>query len=130
MNAKAENKHMGSTTPNKPDADSDHTSEPHKEPVATYQQAVDEALDQSFPASDPIPPSVAEKADAPTSTAKDEKDWTLNSDTTKTPKKSPRKPAAKKAAPVAADAVAAAPVAATKPAAAKRVTKKPAAKKS
>jgi hypothetical protein len=45
--------------------------------VPTYQEALDDALDQSFPASDPISPSVAEKADRAASTPKDEKDWKL-----------------------------------------------------
>jgi len=45
--------------------------------VPTYQQALDEALEESFPASDPISPGVAEKADREVSTPKDDKDWKL-----------------------------------------------------
>jgi hypothetical protein len=45
--------------------------------VPTYQEALDEAVEQSFPASDPISPGVAEKADRAVSTAKDDKDWKL-----------------------------------------------------
>lgn len=46
--------------------------------VPTYQQALDEALEESFPASDPISPGVAEKAEREVSTPKDDKDWKLN----------------------------------------------------
>jgi len=42
-----------------------------------YQELPDDSLDQTFPASDPISPSAAMRADAAISTAKDEKDWIL-----------------------------------------------------
>ncbi|MCW7539228.1 hypothetical protein OOT46_15395 [Aquabacterium sp. A7-Y] len=45
--------------------------------VPTYQELLDEALDQTFPASDPISPSAAEHAERQISTGKDEKDWKL-----------------------------------------------------
>lgn len=56
---------------------------PDKEPVVptdklpSYQQLLDEALDQTFPASDPISPSAAMYAERQMSTAKDEVDWEL-----------------------------------------------------
>lgn len=47
------------------------------ERVPTYQELLDESLDQTFPASDPISPSAAMHADRQISTGKDSKDWTL-----------------------------------------------------
>ncbi|MES2887206.1 MAG: hypothetical protein V4739_04255 [Pseudomonadota bacterium] len=43
----------------------------------TYQQLLDEALDQTFPASDPISPSAALHAEEQISTPSDNVDWTL-----------------------------------------------------
>jgi hypothetical protein len=48
--------------------------------VPTYQEALDEAVEESFPASDPISPGVAEKADRKVSTPKDEVDWKASHD--------------------------------------------------
>jgi hypothetical protein len=45
--------------------------------VPTYQELLDESLDQTFPASDPISPSAAMSAEKRISTGKDAKDWTL-----------------------------------------------------
>ena len=45
--------------------------------VPTYQELLDESLDQTFPASDPISPSAAMHADRQVSTGKDDTDWTL-----------------------------------------------------
>lgn len=45
--------------------------------VPSYQEALDDALDQTFPASDPISPSAALHPQRPVSTDVDEKDWTL-----------------------------------------------------
>lgn len=47
------------------------------EKLPTYQELLDDAIDQTFPASDPISPSAAMYAEAQVSTAKDEKDWIL-----------------------------------------------------
>ncbi|WP_420991889.1 hypothetical protein ACKI2N_026990 [Cupriavidus sp. 30B13] len=44
---------------------------------ATYQEAVDDSLDMTFPASDPISPSAAMHAEKETSTARDDTDWHL-----------------------------------------------------
>jgi len=41
----------------------------------TYQESLDEALDETFPASDPISPSAAMHAEERIQTAKDEVDW-------------------------------------------------------
>ena len=64
------------TSKTKPDADK-------KKP--TYQELLDESLDQTFPASDPISPGAAVRAEKQISTEKDEKDWKLP------PQKSPKK---------------------------------------
>lgn len=45
--------------------------------VPTYQELLDEAVDETFPASDPISPSAAMHADRKISTDKDSHDWTL-----------------------------------------------------
>lgn len=50
---------------------------PDKEGQKTYQEAVDDSLDMTFPASDPISPSAAMHAEKRTQTAQDEKDWHL-----------------------------------------------------
>ena len=49
----------------------------HEDRVPTYQELLDDALDQTFPASDPISPSAAIYADKQLSTGKDGVDWTL-----------------------------------------------------
>ena len=41
----------------------------------TYQESLDDSLDKTFPASDPISPSVGVHAEASVSTGKDRKDW-------------------------------------------------------
>lgn len=48
-----------------------------EERVPTYQELLDAAVDQTFPASDPISPSAAMHADKEISTDKDSRDWTL-----------------------------------------------------
>jgi hypothetical protein len=48
-----------------------------EEKVPTYQELLDEAVDETFPASDPISPSAAMNADRKISTGKDSHDWTL-----------------------------------------------------
>ncbi|NUZ05836.1 hypothetical protein [Piscinibacter koreensis] len=47
------------------------------EPPRTYQELLDEAIEETFPASDPISPSAAMHAERRTSTRKDEVDWKL-----------------------------------------------------
>ena len=44
----------------------------------TYQESLDEALDETFPASDPISPSAALHAEERIQTAKDKVDWKTN----------------------------------------------------
>jgi len=53
------------------------TAKRPEDKVPTYQEALDDAVEDSFPASDPISPGVAEKADREVSTSKDDKDWKL-----------------------------------------------------
>jgi hypothetical protein len=48
-----------------------------EEKVPTYQELLDESLDETFPASDPISPSAAMHADKQIATPQDGKDWTL-----------------------------------------------------
>lgn len=48
-----------------------------KDRVPTYQELLDESLDQTFPASDPISPGAAINAERRTSTDKDDVDWEL-----------------------------------------------------
>ncbi|HJV63254.1 MAG TPA: hypothetical protein VJ743_20060 [Albitalea sp.] len=50
---------------------------PGAEKLPTYQELLDESLDETFPASDPISPSAAMHAERRVATAKDEVDWTL-----------------------------------------------------
>lgn len=49
----------------------------HEDRVPTYQELLDESLDQTFPASDPISPGAAVNAERRTSTDKDDVDWKL-----------------------------------------------------
>ncbi|QEI06080.1 hypothetical protein FXN63_09705 [Pigmentiphaga aceris] len=46
-----------------------------KDSLPTYQESLDEALDETFLASDPISPSAALHAEERIQTAKDEVDW-------------------------------------------------------
>lgn len=48
-----------------------------KDKVPTYQELLDEALDETFPASDPISPSAAMHAQERIDSAKDTTDWSL-----------------------------------------------------
>ena len=45
----------------------------------TYQESLDDALEQTFPASDPISPSAAMRAERQTRTGRDSVDWKLKS---------------------------------------------------
>jgi len=60
----------------------------------TYQGAVDESLEMTFPASDPISPSAATHAEKQTATAQDDTDWEIPPGSEHQP---PEKPAAKRA---------------------------------
>ncbi|RZI84487.1 MAG: hypothetical protein EOP38_09025 [Rubrivivax sp.] len=72
-------------------------AKPH-ERVPTYQELLDEALDETFPASDPISPSAAMHADKQISTDQNDKDWHLKPGACKPPNckeestPAPRKP--------------------------------------
>jgi len=61
------------------DASSPLTSGARPDPLPTYQELLDEALVLTFPASDPISPGAARRADRPVSTPRDETDWSLAS---------------------------------------------------
>lgn len=45
--------------------------------VPTYQELLDESLDETFPASDPISPGAAMHAERQVATGKDDVDWQL-----------------------------------------------------
>jgi hypothetical protein len=51
---------------------------PFEDKLPTYQELLDDALDQTFPASDPISPSAAMYTERQISTGKDDADWTLD----------------------------------------------------
>jgi hypothetical protein len=53
--------------------------------VPTYQELLDESLDETFPASDPISPSAAMHAEKQISTARDGRDWKLRPGGSPTP---------------------------------------------
>jgi len=50
------------------------------DPLPTYQELLDEALELTFPASDPISPGAATRAEERMSTPMDETDWKLATD--------------------------------------------------
>ena len=50
---------------------------PPEAKVPTYQELLDESLDETFPASDPISPGAAMHAQKEVSTGKDSVDWQL-----------------------------------------------------
>lgn len=50
----------------------------HPDQGATYQDTLDEAIEETFPASDPIAPAV-ERAHEPVSTRRNRIDWKLSS---------------------------------------------------
>jgi len=50
---------------------------PDPENRPTYQEALDESLRETFPASDPIAPGAASRADRPVSTGRDATDWAV-----------------------------------------------------
>jgi len=53
------------------------TARENEDKVPTYQELLDEALDETFPASDPISPGAAMHADRLIHTDKDAQDWKL-----------------------------------------------------
>ena len=53
------------------------TGKKPEEKLPTYQELLDDSIDQTFPASDPISPSAAMYAEAQVSTAKEGGDWVL-----------------------------------------------------
>jgi hypothetical protein len=59
--------------------------------VPTYQELLDEALDETFPASDPISPSAAMAAEKRIKTEKDATDWTLRPGACLPPEGEPKK---------------------------------------
>lgn len=75
------------------------TSNKSYERVPTYQQLLDEAVDMTFPASDPISPSAAMYAEKQITTNQDQVDWQLHpggATEAAAPKKPAKKVAAKK----------------------------------
>ncbi len=64
------------TAPRTGKPESDDVNRPEDSPT-TYQEALDDALEDTFPASDPISPSAAMHAEERVSTPKDEVDWKI-----------------------------------------------------
>lgn len=58
--------------------------------LPTYQELLDESLDQTFPASDPISPSAAMHAEKQVSTGRDDIDWQLKTGADAVPTKAKR----------------------------------------
>jgi hypothetical protein len=56
-------------------------------PAPTYQEVLDEALDETFPASDPISPGAAAHAEARAHHTRDAVDWTLQAGSQRGPVK-------------------------------------------
>lgn len=59
---------------------SQRSKAPHEakeDKVPTYQELLDESLEETFPASDPISPGAAAHPTRPVHTGKDERDWKL-----------------------------------------------------
>jgi hypothetical protein len=56
--------------------------------LPTYQELLDEALQETFPASDPIAPGAAMHTKKPVKTAMDERDWKLEPQREHKPKSS------------------------------------------
>ena len=50
---------------------------PAQQGLTTYQGLLDEAVQETFPASDPISPTAAMHAERPVSTGRDQRDWAL-----------------------------------------------------
>ena len=65
------------------------------EKVPTYQELLDESLDETFPASDPISPSAAMHAERRVTTGKDGVDWQLKPGADR-PATTPKKPRARR----------------------------------
>lgn len=75
------NQPTASTAPQKAtDRRLDGQAEQPEEKLPTYQELLDESLEETFPASDPISPSAAMRAERAISTQKDAQDWTLKPD--------------------------------------------------
>jgi len=72
--AKSSTQSVDRTSQGKSDKSADKADKADKK---TYQDAVDESLDMTFPASDPISPGAAEHAERQTQTRRDDVDWTL-----------------------------------------------------
>ncbi len=61
----------------KPGKKADRQDDVKQSDACTYQQAVDESVEMTFPASDPISPSAAMHAEKETSTDVDDTDWEI-----------------------------------------------------
>lgn len=76
---------MTDTAPRKRKATAARQTEAAQPPaeahLPTYQELLDESLEMTFPASDPISPSAAMHAERRIKTEKDESDWTLGAST-------------------------------------------------
>ncbi|UUX96250.1 hypothetical protein [Aquabacterium sp. J223] len=66
-----------SRNPKQVDARHEGRAEAPQDKLPTYQELLDEALDETFPASDPISPSAAMHAAEAVTTPVDDTDWKL-----------------------------------------------------
>lgn len=64
-------------TPEQADKRLEAKAETPQEKLPTYQELLDEAVEETFPASDPISPTAAMNPAHPVSTGMDREDWTL-----------------------------------------------------
>lgn len=65
---------------NRPDKKPEDKSAQSDEGLPTYQELLDDSLEDTFPASDPISPGAAAAAERQIKTRKDDKDWELKPD--------------------------------------------------
>jgi hypothetical protein len=72
-------------TPEQADKRLEARADRPEEKLPTYQELLDEAVEETFPASDPISPTAAMKADRPVRTGMDREDWELKPDSGQEP---------------------------------------------
>ncbi|OVZ57644.1 hypothetical protein CDO44_17985 [Pigmentiphaga sp. NML080357] len=68
---------MKTESKNRSDKDPKDKAKQADEGLPTYQELLDDSLEGTFPASDPISPGAAADADREVKTGKDDKDWEL-----------------------------------------------------
>jgi hypothetical protein len=77
------------TKPHTPEQEAERLEGRARKPedkLPTYQELLDEALQETFPASDPISPSAAMRAEKAVKTPMDQRDWKLKPSGDKKPR--------------------------------------------